>query len=428
MAGSAARTRSPAIEVLTHQVERALRFGGDARVALALLVLAAIANLLAAAEASWRPLLVSPAYLAVVGLIVLSGIAGVAVRLPQAWKEWRRPSALTPGGDDRVASWSSDLPFTDAQRAAVVDQLGRAGYRTQLRSSSRRWIVAGTRRGWSRIAVLFAHLAVVGIIAGVALGSAFAEETRFGLFPGDQSLLAAPRPGLTSAVRFDRLDAAFDSAGNPVRFDTFVTFVRDGQPAGQKVLRVNEPGGIDGYLVHAWTYGPAVELRVEDLAQRALFDGDVALGGAPTGSRAPFVDLPSLGLTMGVALADAPANELRVTAADDDGVLDSIILRPGERRRMASTYVTLRRFTSYVTFVSRRDPGMGLVFGGAAALVVTFAIAAYLPRRRLTLAIEGRTASLRLRGERFDDLGGEFERLRRAVAEAADGVALEVQA
>ena len=98
------------------------------------------------------------------------------------------------------------------------------------------------RRGWSRFAAIGSHLSLVVLVLGAAIGTGFAEETRFGLFPGEQSLVVQPRAGVTSAVRLDRLDAGFDPATDlPTRFDTYVTFLRDGQPLRSEVLRVNEP-------------------------------------------------------------------------------------------------------------------------------------------------------------------------------------------
>jgi hypothetical protein len=82
--------------------------------------------------------------------------------------------------------------------------------------------------------------------------------------------------------------------------------------------------------------------------------------------------------------------------------------------------VTVRfgSFTSYVTFLSRRDPGAGIVFGGAALLVVGLAASLWLPRRRVTLLVADRSLRLVLRGERFDDVRPEVTRLRLVLARA----------
>jgi hypothetical protein len=99
-------------------------------------------------------------------------------------------------------------------------------------------------------------------------------------------------------------------------------------------------------------------------------------------------------------------------------VIDSVRLRPGDEQRLGSVMVRLIGFDSYLTFLSRRDPGMGLLFGGAALLTATLAVALWLPRRRLTLRpVEG-SLRLLLRGERFDRPDGELAALCRRLTHA----------
>ena len=421
LARGRAREDSAALDVVGRGAERALRLLADPRIALALLVLAAAANLAAAADSRLRGALDSPAYLALVGAILLTGIAGVAVRAPSAWREWRHPSVIAGRRDVSMLDIRLANPLPAADRALVAAALTRQRYRMREATTGRRWVLLGTKRGWSRFAALGSHLALVVMVVGAAVGTAFAEETRIGLFPGEQSLLAPPGPGLTSAVRLERLDAEFDPRGDPVRFDTHVAFIRDGELVRRQVLRVNEPGWFDGHLVHAWTYGPAVELRVEDLAGRALFDGTVALEGEPSGGRAPFVELPSLATTLGVQLADAAANEVLVVAANERGVvLDSALLRPGEERRLGDAMVSLSGFTAYVTFLSRTDPGMPLLFAGAGLLTASLGVAFYLPRRRVQIEEVAGALRIRLRGERFDSTETELERLTDGVMKALE--------
>ncbi len=403
--------RSIWLEGAAAATERALRSLGDPRLALLLLAAAAVVNAAGAADPELRGWLDSPAYVAIIGAIVLTGVAGVAVRLPAAWREWRHPSRLPRTSGTLVADLELGERPVRVRAEDVAWVLRQAGYRVATLGASERWTVAGSRRGWSRLAALGSHLALVLLVVGAALGTALAEETRFGLFPGEQSLLSAPRPGVTAAMRFDRLDAEFDANGQPLRFDTHVTFIRDGLAVRQQVLQVNDPGAFEGYLLHAWTYGPAVQLRVEDLAGNTLFDGTVALDGPPSGSRAPFVELPSLAMTLGVALTDAAANELAVIVADDRGVVDSGRLRPGERIRLGDATVQLNGFTSYVTFLSRSDPGAPVLFAGAGLLSGSLAAAFWLPRRRVSVAASSDRLTVLLRGERFDDPQAELDRL-----------------
>lgn len=244
MSTARASVRLPAADRTARLAERVLRVLGDARTGVALIAGTGIANLAAALLPSVRPLLDGPGYAALLGTLALSGVAAVAVRAPVAWREWRRPGPVTPG----AGALSATVVPLGADEAAA--RLEDGGYRVRIERGRGRWSVHGVRRGWSRFAGIGSHLALVVLVAGAAVGAAFGSETVFSLLPGDQALLAAPRPGFSSAVRLDSLDAEFGPGGRPTRLDTHVTFLRDGEPIRAAVLRVNEPGAFDGFLVH----------------------------------------------------------------------------------------------------------------------------------------------------------------------------------
>lgn len=398
------------LDTLARAGDRWLRRAGDVRLGALLLVVAAIWNAAAAAAggAAW---LAAPPYAVLLGAILLSGLAGVATRLPAAWLEWRRPRAVPEGRGAAVAVLDSPL-----EAPGVQGRLQALGYRVTPAAQGARWAVHGTRRGWSRFAGLASHLALVLVVIGAAVGTAFASETTFSLLPGEQALLDAPRAGFTDAVRLDALDAAFGADGRPRRLDTTVTFLRDGAPVEQRLLQVNAPGSFGGYLVHAWTYGPAVSLRVVTLGDRVVHDGPVALAGTRDGRPAALLELPTAGAAMGVVLADAAANAVAVSVGGVGAAADVALLAPGETARIGDLRVTLGGFSSWVTFLSRRDPGMGLVLGGAALLVASLALALWLPRRRVTVRRDGAALRVVLRGERFDSPDAELARLRAALS------------
>jgi hypothetical protein len=257
---------------------------------------------------------------------------------------------------------------------------------------------------------MLSHLFLVGLVLGAAVGAAFGSETVFSLVNTDQALLDAPRPGFSSAVRLDRFEAEFGPDGRASRLDTSVTFLRDGQPVRASVLKVNEPGDFDGYLVHPWTYGPAARLRVTTLGGSPLLDAPVPLeserDGVPVGS----AELPSLGLTLGMAIADG--GELGVSVIDGGGLVDSALLGPGDEVRIGDVEVAFGGFDAWVTFMSRRDPGLPLLLASGLALCASLAIVFWLPRRRVSVRPQPGGLVVVLRGERFDRPTDELERLR----------------
>jgi len=409
------------LDRLTRGSERALRLVGDPRLGIGLLLITGAANAVAAASPRGSWLVATPPYLVLLGAVTLSGLAALAVRAPVAWREWRDPGPLA---DSREALHAS-LPMAGRAEASAMagasSAMRDAGYRVAFRGSAGAPVLAGVRRGWSQFAGLLAHLAVVIVVLGAGIGLAFGRETTFSLLNGDQALLDEPSPGFTDAVRLDGFDAAFGADGRPSRLDTRVTFLREGAAVRSETLRVNGPGNFDGYLVHAWTYGPAVRLRAATLAGRPLLDAVLPLDARIGDANGAFADLPSLGVTLGIALEDPSTNTLRISAADSSGLLDSARVEAGGRARVGPVEISVGEMTAYVTFLSRRDPGMAVLFVGAGLLVLSLCAALWFPRRRATVRLVDGSLRILLRGGRLDDARPELDRLRGRLASAMDG-------
>lgn len=393
---------------LARLAERWLRRLGDARLGLVLLLATGAVSVVAALVPGGGRLLDGPPYAALLGAVALSGVATIAARAPSAWREWRQPGPVAGSGALRAA-----LPTMPAQ--AVLDALGGAGYRTRLEQRGARWRVHAVRRGWARFAGVLSHAALVVVVLGASVGAAYGSEMTFSLLPGEQALLDAPRPGFSAAVRLDTLDAEFGSDGRPQRLDTAVAFLRDGRVVRTQVLQVNRPGDFEGYLVHAWTYGPAAQIRVTTLGGTPLLDDAVPLDGERDGVPVGSAELPTAGVTLGLALVDAEANTLGVSVLGASGLADTARLRPGDAVRVGDVVVELEGFAAWVTFLSRRDPGLVLLFVGAALLVGALAVAFWFPRRRATVRTSGIGLELLVRGERLDRPADELARLERAL-------------
>ena len=406
MATPRAATRAtPAADRPARQAERWLGALGDGRTGVLLLAAVGLANVVAALVPGGAAVLDGAWYGALLGTLAVSGVAAVAVRIPAAWHEWRRPTAVHRG----FGALETSVP--DRAPGELLATLAAAGYRARLEEGRGTWAIHAVRRGWSRLGSLGSHLAVVVIVLGAAIGAAYGSETVFSLLPGDQALLDAPRDGFSSAVRLASLDAEFGPDERPRTLDVAVTFLRDGKPVRETTLRVNEPGDFDGYLVHPWTYGPTARVRVTSLAGTTLLDASVPLDAVRDGEPVGTAELPTAGVTLGLALTDAEANELGVSVVGRSGPVDSARLRPGESIRVGDVRVELEGFDAWVTFMSRRDPGLPVLFAGAGLLCASLVAGFWLPRRRVTIRPADGEMLVVLRGDRFDRPADELARL-----------------
>ena len=130
-----------------------------------------------------------------------------------------------------------------------------------------------------------------------------------------------------------------------------------------------------------------------------------------------MLELPAGGVTLAMALVDPSANALAVSASGSGVPADTVLLAPGESARVGDLRVRLDGFTSWVTFLSRRDPGMGVLFAGATLLTACLAVVFWLPRRRVSVRWAAHELRLAVRGERFDTPAAELERVRSAVSQ-----------
>ena len=111
MATPRAATRAtPAADRPARQAERWLRALGDGRTGVLLLAAVGLANVVAALVPGGAAVLDGAWYGALLGTLAVSGVAAVAVRIPAAWHEWRRPTAVHRGsGAGEGAAYDTDV-------------------------------------------------------------------------------------------------------------------------------------------------------------------------------------------------------------------------------------------------------------------------------------------------------------------------------
>src|SRR5919106_6372989 len=128
----AARIAVPSADRVARIAERVLRAAADVRLGIGLLLVAAGAHAVAAAIPDGPAALDGPIYAALLGAVVLSGLAAFAVRAPATWREWRMPGAVAEVGDALVAVVPNvALPDADAEQR-IVGALRRAAYRVRV--------------------------------------------------------------------------------------------------------------------------------------------------------------------------------------------------------------------------------------------------------------------------------------------------------
>ncbi|MCI2264726.1 cytochrome c biogenesis protein ResB [Sediminivirga luteola] len=227
-------------------------------------------------------------------IYILLMVSLIGCILPRTKVHWQAMRARPPKAPRRLSRMPAYRELElNGDRESVLDAaeriLKRRGYRVDRRGDH-----LAAERGYLRETgnIIF-HVALLGIVIAVALGSLFGwsgqrilvEEESF-----SNSLVSYDyfEPGAyfdpdrlqDFRFRLDEFHASFDTVaegnqfGQPREFTALVTTTEDGQER-QQIMRVNEPVRMDGANVYLVGNGYAPVMTVRDGSGEVVFSGAV---------------------------------------------------------------------------------------------------------------------------------------------------------
>ena len=264
-------------------------------------------------------------------LLFVSLVGCVLPRAGKHWRAWRAQPPRTPKRLERlpehrrlVLGGPADAPAPDEVVAQAARLLGKRGYRVAVRDTGGPAPSVAAERGmWKEVGNVVFHLALLGVLVSVAVGSLFGFKGQKILVEGDSfanSLINydAFIPGTNFdadqlepfsltlenfEVEFYRDTAVPSQYGTPVDFTAEVTVQQPGGQPRQETLKVNAPVNVDGVKSFLIGNGYAPLIRVTD------GNGDVAFEG-------PVVGIPSDGVytsSLVLKVPDAAPDQLGFT-------------------------------------------------------------------------------------------------------------------
>ena len=343
-------------------------------------------------------------------------------RFPAAWRQFRRDAA--PDEAERLA----DLPperivATDrpaAEEASRLEALLRKRCRRVQRTETPQgFVLAGGKGAFSRFGVFVVHLGVLLLIAGGLAGVIFGVQGYVEIAEGDTANTMQFRGGKGAetfpfAIRCDRFTVEYYENGTPKVFRSDLTFIRDGKPVRQGALLVNHPIAFGGLRFYQASYGvlPGGRLAL------SYTSGDGKANERETAVGDHFA-LPGGEGEVEVLRAEndlmrmGPAVKLSVVSPR--GELQFWVFQNIERIKEANPGVLAQvplmnpcLFTPYLFSMQKkgekfytvlqatRDPGVPLVAGGAALLVVGLMITFFFSHRRFRIVLEEKQGKSRI--------------------------------
>jgi cytochrome c biogenesis protein len=339
----------------------------------------------------------SPAYLAVIGLIL------VCMTLATFWRVI--PARLPPLRGVKIAAIplhaSVQIDGDEATvRARVEEFFAERGWLVRKREHGGiEWTFAD-KFNWARKGVLIAHVGFVLIAAGTTLYWAFGYSGQMAILAGGTATI--PENGTRFTLdRFSyRIDPIQTKSGivyQPIDYVSDLHVAARNGPAEAQVLRVNHPLDVDGTLYYQASYGFAVPFTLTkdgrplpNVPSTPLKEGEGFAMGDTTRSiqYARFVGTIGPGNTIG---ADPRPNDPGVIlSVFDGGQPIGQILVPLERGvDLGDGYhVQAGRYVLYSGIQYRHDPGIPLVGIGAFVLLTGLCICFYLLPARLFVRLD----------------------------------------
>jgi cytochrome c biogenesis protein len=282
--------------------------------------------------------------------------------------------------------------------------------------------IYGDRNQYFKLATLFTHLGLILFLAGAAVTTAAGYETVVFLGEGQTAPVQAVGTPDNLLVKNIHFEAPTRPDGSFADFRTDLAVYRNGQEVARKIIRVNDPLEVDGYVFHQNTFGPAAVLAILDPAGRLVWDGPVLLAGELGGFPQGFVTIP--GSTLGLLLVLDRTVEgipllvltgLGETATPDDSNI--VFLRTlalgatSEPGTTAGYAVSWKQAAAYTGMVIKRDPGQGLIWVAYLSLITGLALTFYFPRRRVWARLHGDHLELAFVGDRYVATEREFDAL-----------------
>ena len=282
--------------------------------------------------------------------------------------------------------------------------------------------IYGDRNQYMKMTTLFTHLGLILFLAGGAITTGLGYETVVFLGEGQTAPVQAVGTPDNLLVKNIRFEAPTRPDGSFADFRTDLAVYRNGEEVARKMIRVNDPLEVDGFVFHQNTFGPAEDIAIRDGAGNLVWDGPVLLTGAIGRLPQGFVTVPGsdLGLLLVLDKTVEGVPQLAITGLtsqatqDGNNILFIRLLDLGattEPTTSAGYSVTWKSAGAYTGMVIKRDPGQNLIWIAYLSLITGLVLSFYFPRRRLWARLHGDRLEMAFIGDRYVASEKEFNAL-----------------
>jgi cytochrome c biogenesis protein len=341
----------------------------------------------------------SPAYIAIIGLILVSMTVATFRRVIPA-----RLPALRAVKIDKIPLHAAFIVEGDERdvRSRVEAFFAARGWQIRKREfGGDEWAFID-KHNWARRGVLVAHVGFVIIAAGTTIYWAAGYSGQFAVLSGSTATI--PQTGATVALeqfgyRIEPVATKSGTVYQPIDYVSHAIVTGKDRVPHDAVIRVNQPYDVDGVKVYQATYGFGITFVLTKDGQPVagppatpLKEGE---GFAIPGSTRSIQYRSFVGTIdrrTGAAGPDPRPNDpgVVIQAFDGDRSLGQALIPLGQPLDLGAGYaLTPQKYTLYSGFQYRYDPGIPLVLIGALVLLAGLCISFYFLPARLYVHISG---------------------------------------
>jgi cytochrome c biogenesis protein len=364
-------------------------------------------------------------------LLVVSIIVCTLDRLPDLWRQARRVRVVQAAPffdlrlDHRAAYADAGTAGANALREALRGARYKVSEEISPQTEDGRDILHlyGDRNQYSKLFTIFTHLGLILFLAGAAVTTGLGYETVVFLGEGQTAPVQAVGTPDNLLVKNIHFEAPTRPDGSFADFRTDLAVYRNGAEVARKIIRVNDPLEVDGWVFHQNTFGPAENLSIWDAGGQLVWDGPVLLDGALAGLPQGFLTIPGseMGLLVVLNRAEDGTALLAlsgITAEELPGGGNVCFLQvvglgattePGQTCGYTIGWASAGAYTGMVI---KRDPGQWFIWIAYVSLIIGLALTFYFPRRRVWARIDGDRLELAMAADRYVDVEREFGRLQ----------------
>ncbi len=329
-------------------------------------------------------------------------------RFPGVWKQIVSDNTKTPAkrlkAMKRSAAWTSSGSPTKAAEH-FTDYLSGKGWKIRTAETEEGLLLSGQKGAWTRLGVFLVHGAILVILVGAIIGSAFG-------FKGVASILEGQSIGkvrvndsgasvdLGFQLRCDGFNIDYYANGMPKEYRSDLTILEKGKEVLHKAIRVNSPLTYKGITFYQSSY-------------QAYKDFLISITDKTTGKEKTFMvpfqkELPwqSEGVRFGVINDESTGEKitrLKIWFSDPSGPPSIFWMDAGSKKtleRGGKHYLILGEQLYSTGLQVAKDPGVWWVYLGCVLILFGLFVSFFTSHRRIwfLLTEEDRKTSVYVAG------------------------------